>query len=77
MDCKQRNSTVTKKTPTASKKLPPFETVLSETVFDPLTTKVVLSFGVPSRSPKHHPSKPHPCNMPQAKTEVALQFSES
>ena len=23
-----------------------------------------------------HPSKPHPCNMPQAKTEVALQFSE-
>ena len=27
-------------------------------------------------SPKPHPSKPHPCNMPQAKTEVALQFSE-
>ena len=26
--------------------------------------------------PKPHPSKPHPCNMPQAKTEVALQFSE-
>ena len=25
---------------------------------------------------KPHPSKPHPCNMPQAKTEVALQFSE-
>ena len=25
---------------------------------------------------KSHPSKPHPCNMPQAKTEVALQFSE-
>ena len=24
-----------------------------------------------------HPSKPHPRNMPQAKTEVALQFSES
>ena len=23
-----------------------------------------------------HPSKPHPCNMPQEKTEVALQFSE-
>ena len=28
-------------------------------------------------SPKPHPSKPHPCSMPQAKTEVALQFSES
>ena len=30
-----------------------------------------------SASPKPHPSKPHPCNMPQAKTEVVLQFSES
>ena len=29
-----------------------------------------------SASPKPHPSKPRPCNMPQAKTEVALQFSE-
>ena len=29
-----------------------------------------------SASPKPHPSKPPPCNMPQAKTEVALQFSE-
>ena len=29
-----------------------------------------------SGSPKPHPSKPHPCNMPQAKTEVALRFSE-
>ena len=29
-----------------------------------------------SESPKPHPSKPHPCNMPQAKTEVALQFLE-
>ena len=29
-----------------------------------------------SASPIPHPSKPHPCNMPQAKTEVALQFSE-
>ena len=29
-----------------------------------------------SARPKPHPSKPHPCNMPQAKTEVALQFSE-
>ena len=29
-----------------------------------------------SASPKPHPSKPHPCNVPQAKTEVALQFSE-
>ena len=29
-----------------------------------------------SASPTPHPSKPHPCNMPQAKTEVALQFSE-
>ena len=29
-----------------------------------------------SASPKPHPYKPHPCNMPQAKTEVALQFSE-
>ena len=29
-----------------------------------------------SASPKPHPSKPHPCNMPQAKTEIALQFSE-
>ena len=27
-------------------------------------------------SPKPHPSKPHPCNISQAKTEVALQFSE-
>ena len=30
-----------------------------------------------SASPKPHPSKPHPSNMPQAKTEVALQFLES
>ena len=30
-----------------------------------------------SASPKPHPSKPHACNMPQAKMEVALQFSES
>ena len=29
-----------------------------------------------SASPKPHPSKPHPCSMPQAKMEVALQFSE-
>ena len=29
-----------------------------------------------SASPKPHPFKPHPCNMPQAKTEVALQLSE-
>ena len=29
-----------------------------------------------SASPKRHPSKPHPCNMPQAKTDVALQFSK-
>ena len=29
-----------------------------------------------SASPKPHSYKPHPCNMPQAKTEVALQFSE-
>ena len=29
-----------------------------------------------SGSPKPHTCKPHPCNMPQAKTEVALQFSE-
>ena len=30
-----------------------------------------------SASPKPHPSKPHPhYSMPQAKTEVALQFSE-
>ena len=29
-----------------------------------------------SASPKPHPSKPHPCNMRQAKTEVALQFLE-
>ena len=29
-----------------------------------------------SGNPKPHPSKPHPCNMPQAKTEVALQLSE-
>ena len=32
--------------------------------------------GSVSASPKPHPSKPHPCNMPEAKTEVALQFSE-
>ena len=30
-----------------------------------------------SASPKPHPSKLHPCNMPQANTEAALQFSES
>ena len=35
-----------------------------------------LLWASPSASPKPHPSKPHPCNMPQAKTEVALQFSE-
>ena len=29
-----------------------------------------------SASPKPHPSKPHLCKMPQAKTEVALQFLE-
>ena len=29
-----------------------------------------------SASPKPHPSKPHPCRMPPAKTEVALQFSD-
>ena len=29
-----------------------------------------------SASPKPHPSKPQPCNMRQAKTEVVLQFSE-
>ena len=34
------------------------------------------SNGRVSASPKPHPSKPHPCNMPQAKTEVALQFLE-
>ena len=30
-----------------------------------------------SASPKPHPSKPHSCNMPQVKTEVALQVLES
>ena len=30
-----------------------------------------------SASPIPHPSRPYPCNMPQAKTEVALQFLES
>ena len=30
-----------------------------------------------SASPKPHPTKPHPCNMPRAKTEVALQYLES
>ena len=30
----------------------------------------------PSGSSKPHPSKPHSCNMSQAKTEVALQFSK-
>ena len=29
-----------------------------------------------SASPKPYPSKPHPCNMPTTKTEVALQLSE-
>ena len=29
-----------------------------------------------SASPKPHPSKAHPCNMPHAKTKVALQLSE-
>ena len=37
---------------------------------------VSLSCGGVSASPKPHPSKTHPCSMPQAKTEVALQFSE-
>ena len=36
----------------------------------------ISHFDFPSASPKPHPSKPHPCNMPQAKTNVALQFSE-
>ena len=35
-----------------------------------------LYFFQSSASLKPHPSKPHPCNMPQAKTEVALQFLE-
>ena len=32
---------------------------------------------ITSVSPKTHHSKPHSCNMPQAKTEAALQFLES
>ena len=36
----------------------------------------ILGFFL-SGNPKPHPSKPHPCNMPQAKTEVTLQFLES
>ena len=28
-------------------------------------------------SPKPHPARPHPCNMPQAETEIELQFLES
>ena len=35
-----------------------------------------MRFFFSSKKPKPHPSKPHPCSMPQAKTEVALQFSE-
>ena len=42
-----------------------------------LWQKKKIQFQVPnSASPKPDPSKPHPCNMPQAKTEVALQFWE-
>ena len=40
-----------------------------------MNKRAFLNFGR-SASPKPHPSKPRPCNMPQAKTEVALQFSE-
>ena len=46
----------------------------------PLFRKVCVfgvSRAVGSASPKPHPSKPHSCNMPPVKTEVALQFSES
>ena len=39
-------------------------------------TRTHQNLKVLSASPKPHPSKPHPCNMPQAKTEVALQFLE-
>ena len=42
------------------------------------TTTCQCLLHVPSSaSPEPHPSKPHPCNVPQAKTEVALQFLES
>ena len=41
-----------------------------------LRTKNLTHVCVPA-SPEPHPSKPHPCNIPQAETEVALQFSES
>ena len=43
--------------------------MFANTVMDCLTE-------INSAGPKPDPSKPHPCNMPQAKTEVALQFSE-
>ena len=36
-------------------------------------TRILTLFR--SASPKPHPSKPRPCNMPQARTEVALRFS--
>ena len=38
--------------------------------------KKCASYQDLSASPKPHPSKPHPCHLLQAKTEVALQFSE-
>ena len=43
-----------------------------------LYTPILNHKAIPhlSGSPKPHSSKPHPCNMPQVKTEVALQFLE-
>ena len=46
-------------------------------VFDPGRLPDCRSISQPknfSASPKPHPSKPHPCNMPPAKTEAALQM---
>ena len=50
-------------------------------VCEPLASKIaelrIVTCTRKSASPTAHPSKSHPCNMPQAKTEVSLRFSES
>ena len=50
---------------------------LRETYIKHLSWATSICHQMRSASPKPHPSNPHPCNTPQAKTEVALQSSES
>ena len=58
--------------------LPVFSLLLLFSSYSSRVCRYFFAFyhcGCPkSVGPKPHPSKPHPCNRPQAKTEVALQF---